>query len=318
MSALEQELVAKYGEAERAGIARGIAQVSRFWRRDDPDGTGKGDGDAEAFASFVRDNYAGDAASRDALFSRMEFVFESLDGHLHEIDRDLRRQSDLDIGPIRSFDETLAAYDPGAHLSDDLFANKLAFVVLLNFPLTSLDERLRQGGEWTRRQWAEARLAERFSKRIPAAVNVATAKAYSDAAQYIAGYNIWMHHIVDSSGARLFPPRLRLLSHWNLRDEIKADYGDAKDGLAKQRSIVRIMERIVTQTIPDAVVDNPQLDWNPTSNEVWATTDKDSDAAPPPGRKPPNQPEPDTRYAKLLAVFGLRRSSTPGPRRLRR
>jgi hypothetical protein len=260
MSALEQELVAKYGQAERAGIRRGIAQVNRFWRQDDPVGAGKGDGDAEVFASFVRDNYAGDAAARDALFSRMEFVFESLDGHLHEIGRDLRRQSDLDIGPIRSFDETLAAYDPGAHLSDDLFANKLAFVVLLNFRLTSLDERLTEGETWTRRQWAEARLAERFSKRIPAQVNLATARAYADAAQYIAGYNIWMHHIVDSNGTRLFPPRLRLLSHWNLRDEIKADYSDAKDGLAKQRTIVRIMERIVTQTIPDAVVDNPQLD----------------------------------------------------------
>ncbi len=303
MSALEQELVARYGEAERAGISRGIGQVARFWRKDDPDGAGKGDGDAEAFASFVRDNYAGDTAARDALFSRMEFVFESLDGHLHEIDRDLRRQSDLDIGPIRSFDETLAAYDPSAHLSDDLFANKLAFVVLLNFPVTSLDERLSQGAAWPRRQWAEARLAERFSKRIPAAVNVATAKAYSDAAQYVAGYNIWMHHIVDSNGTRLFPPRLRLLSHWNLRDEIKADYGDAKDGLVKQRTVVKIMERIVTQTIPDAVVDNPQLDWDPASNEVRATTDRDSDAAPPPGKKPPNQPEPDTRYAKLLAVF---------------
>jgi hypothetical protein len=306
MTALEQELTAKYGEAERPGIVRGIAQVARFWRLDDSAAAGP-DGDSTAFASFVRDNYAGDAAARDALFERLEFVFESIDGHLHEIGRDLRRQSDLDLGPIQSFDETLAAYDPGAHLSDDLFANKLAFVVLLNFPLTSLEQRLTEGGTWTRRQWAEARLAERFGKRIPAAVNLATAKANSDAAQYIAGYNIWMHHVVDSNGTRLFPPRLRLLSHWNLRDEIKADYGDARNGLAKQRTIVKIMERIVTQTIPDAVVDNPQLDWNPASNEVHATTDRDSDAPPPPGKRPPNQAEPDTRYAKLLAVFRAQR-----------
>jgi hypothetical protein len=307
MTALEQELVVKHGEAERARIARGLAQVAKFWRQDDVSNAGKGDGDAAAFASFVRENYAGDVVARDALFSRMEFAFESLDGHLLEIGRDFRRQSDLDIGPIRPFDETLAAYDPGAHLSDDLFANKLAFVILLNFPLTSLDERLQKGEAWTRREWAEARLAERFSKRIPAAVNLANAKASADAAQYIAGYNIWMHHVVDSNGTRLFPPKLRLLSHWNLRDEIKADYTDPKDGLAKQRAITKVMERIVTQTIPDSVVDNPQVDWNPVTNEVRATTDKDSDLPAPSGKKSANEREPDTRYAKLLAVFQAQR-----------
>ena len=145
MTALEQELVAKYGEAERARIARGLTQVSKFWRQDAVGDAGKADGDAAALAAFVRDNYAGNAAARDALFSRMEFAFESLDGHLHEIGRDFRRQSDLDLGPIHAFDETLAAYDPGAHVSDDLFDNKLAFVILLNFPLTSLDERLQHG-----------------------------------------------------------------------------------------------------------------------------------------------------------------------------
>jgi hypothetical protein len=309
MTSLEQELVAKYGEADRARIARGLAQLSKFWRLGGTADAGEdaGDGDAATLAAFVRENYAGDAAARDAFFSRMEFVFESLDGHLLEIGRDLRRQSDLDIGPVRSFDHALAAYDVGAHLSDDLFANKLAFVVLLNFPLTSLDERLRDGESWTRRGWAEARLAERFSKRIPAAVNLANARAYADAARYIAGYNIWMHYVVDSNGIRLFPPKLRLLSHWNLRDEIKADYSDPKNGLAKQRTIVKVMERIVTQTIPDSVVDNPQVDWNPTTNEVRATTAKDSDAPAPAGKKPGNEAEPDTRYARLLAVFHAQR-----------
>ena len=56
---------------------------------------------------------------------------------------------------------------------------------------------------------------------------------------------------------RLFPPKMRLLSHWNLRDEIKADYTDGKNGLAKQRKIAQVMDRIVTQTIPQVVVDNP-------------------------------------------------------------
>ena len=128
------------------------------------------------------------------------------------------------------FDEIIAGYDPSAHILDDFFQNKLAFVVLLNFPLTTLDQRLKEGPSWTRRQWAEARLAEGFSKRIPADVNLSIAQAGAQASQYIADYNIWMYHLVDAQGQRLFPPKMRLLSHWNLRDEIKADYADSSSG----------------------------------------------------------------------------------------
>ena len=48
-------------------------------------------------------------------------------------------------------------------------------------------------------------------------------------------------------------------------------------------------------------------DWNPVTNEVRATTDKDSDLPAPSGKKPGNESEPDTRYAKLLAVFQAQR-----------
>ena len=80
--------------------------------------------------------------------------------------REFRTQSDLERGPILPFDEIFAGYDPSAHFLDDSFQNRLAFVVLLNFPLTTLDERLTEGRHWSRRQWAEVRLAQRFSKRI--------------------------------------------------------------------------------------------------------------------------------------------------------
>jgi hypothetical protein len=298
---LDKELGAKYGEEARGRLARGLKQVSEFWRAED--------GDADAFDGFVRTSFAGEPATLDALFSRMEFAFESLDGHMLEIGRDFRKQSDLDLGPIYPFDETLAGYDPSAHVTDDLFANKLAFTVLLNFPLTTLRERLAEGDKWSRRQWAETRLAERFSKRIPAEVNLAIGKAAAQAEQYISEYNIWMHHLVDEKGVRLFPPKLRLLSHWNLRDEIKADYGDAKTGLSKQRTIQKVMDRIVTQTIPASVVNNPQVDWNPFTNEVRPAADKDSDAPAPSGRAP--GPEPDTRYATLLKTFQAARLADP-------
>ncbi|HEV2719427.1 MAG TPA: hypothetical protein VG323_05380 [Thermoanaerobaculia bacterium] len=265
--------------------------MRQFWRASD--------GDQKELDEFIRTNFAADQTTLDALFARLEFAFESLEGHMTVIGRDLSQQSDLDLGPIYPFDEIMAGYAPGAHLNDDLFANKLAFVVLLNFPLTTLEQRLTEGDKWSRRQWAEARLAERFSKRIPAEVNLANAKAAAEAAQYVATYNIWMHHLVDDAGHRLFPPKMRLLEHWNLRDEIKADYADKTNGLAKQRTIMRVMERIIDQTIPNEVVDNPAVDWNPFTNATKPAAEQDA-----PGVKPEARIEgPSSRYATILKEF---------------
>ena len=221
---LQSELIAKYGAQQKPRLERGLHQVAEFWRADD--------GDAAVFEDFVRTNFAGDQATLDTMFNRFQSLLEQLDGHMHEINREFNQQSDLDLGPVLPFDEVFAGYDPSAHVLDDFFNNKLAFTVLLNFPLTTLDERLKNGSTWSRRQWAEARLAQRFDKRIPAEVNLAIAQAGAESGQYIAQYNIWMYHLLDPQGQRLFPPKMRLLSHWNLRDEIKADYSDGQSGLA--------------------------------------------------------------------------------------
>jgi hypothetical protein len=299
---MERELTKKYGDSQRSRLQRGLHQVSEFWRAED--------GDAGSFEEFVRTSFAGDQAALDTMFNRYQRLLEQLDGHMHEINREFRQQVDLDAGPVLPFDEVFAGYDPSAHVIDDLFNNKLAFIVLLNFPLTTLDQKLHDGPTWTRRQWAEARLGQRFDKRIPADVNLAIAQAASDADVYIAQYNVWMHHVMDNQGRRLFPPKMRLLSHWNLRDEIKSDYADPQNGLAKQREIQQVMERIVTQTIPEAVIDNPQVDWNPYTNEVRAAAVKDSDSSGK-GQAVTNDREPDTRYAKLLETFLASRKADP-------
>ena len=301
ISRLEGELAVKYGEPARAGARRGMEQVASFWRAED--------GDETAFESFVRANFAGDTATRDAIFERFERIFDKLDGHMHEIGMEMRRQADLDIGPILPVDEIFAGYSPAAHLGDDFFANKIAFVALLNFPLTTLQERIAGGERWSRREWAEVRLAQRFSRRVPASVNLAAAKISADAEAYVSGYNIWMHHLLDDAGARLFPPGMRLLTHWNLRDELKASYRDAENGPAKQRMIVRVMERIITQTIPRAVVDNPAVDWNPYTNDVRPAAVKDAGVEP--AAAPTNEREPDTRYATLLSTFKASRLVDP-------
>ncbi len=294
-SKLEAELVTKYGEAQRERIARGIKQVGELWRDED--------GDAKVFEEFVRSNFAGDQNSLDMMYSRFEHNFESVLGYSHEINREFRNQSDLDLGPIMPYDEIFAGYDPTAHITDDFFQNKIAFIVLLNFPITTLQERLSAGEHWTRRQWAETRLADIFSKRVPAQVNLEVGTATAEAEQYISQYNIWMHHLLNEKGERPFPPKLRLLSHWNLRDEIKADYNDTANGIAKQRMIQKVMERIVTQTIPAVVIDNPKVDWNPYTNEVKLVEVDQADNVSSAGTPGTNAPEPDTRYATLLKTF---------------
>jgi hypothetical protein len=291
LPALEQALVEMHGEAQRERIHRGLRQAAGLWRA--------ADGDADAFADFARTHFTADQESLDAMFERYQYLLERFNGHMNKLVQELRRHTDLDLGPVEPFDMLFAGFDPSAHLAEDMFSSGIAFVALLNFPLTTLEERLAEGGEWSRRQWAEARLAQRFGRRVPAEVNQAIAQANAQADQYIAEYNIYMHNLVTEDGQRLFPEGMRLLSHWNLRDEIKANYGaeDSAEALAKQRMIQRVMEHIVAQTIPAAVINNPAVDWNPYANTVAPTPD--------------NTPEPDERYRVLLETFLAARLADP-------
>ncbi len=295
-------LLAVHGEAQRVRIERGVDQAAALWR--------EADGDGAAFVAFAKENFASDPKTLDTLLARFEDNLESLDGHMAEIGRDLSAQTVIERGPILPVDRLFGEWEPSAHVSEDLFRQKIAFVALLNFPLSTLDERLAKGDGWTRRQWAETRLAHRFESRVPADVAQGISKAAADAELYIAEYNVWMHHVVDEKGNRLWPKGLKLLSHWNLRDEIKANYA-AKDGLAKQRVIAKIMDRIVTQTIPAAVVDSPAVDWNPFTNAVSPAPAAEVEDR---GRKSvaadPAR-EPDTRYAHLLACFRAQRAADP-------
>jgi hypothetical protein len=184
LSALEAELVARHGEAQRARIERGVEQVAVLWREEDGD-----------LASFAREYFIADDKQLDATLARLEAAFEQLDGHMNEIGRELRRPTDLDLGPLLPVDPLLAAYDPSAHTTEDLFQSKVGFVALLNFPLTTLAERMEKGPGYTRRQWAEARLTGRFNRRVPAEVRQASARAGAAADLYIAEYNVWMHHL---------------------------------------------------------------------------------------------------------------------------
>jgi len=289
-----QELSSRYGPAEEQRIRRGVEQVAvRWWPED---------GDEAAFVAFCRDNFLPQAALA-AAFSRLEEALEQVEGHLHEVRRELTRPLDLDTGPVSRLDELLAKLDLGSHHSEDLFKTKVAHFALLNFPVHTLAERLSQGESWDRQTWARSRLMDRFAMRVPAAVAQRVTEALLAADQYVASYNIPMDRVVDPEGKPLFRQGLSLISHWGLRDELKSWYGQ-KHGLPRQRAIYHLMLRIVRQKLPEAFLREDRLLFEPLSGKLAARSGPEPGAAEQAG-------EPDTRYQRWLANFHALRGLDP-------
>ncbi|MEK7316861.1 MAG: hypothetical protein AAB011_11810 [Candidatus Eisenbacteria bacterium] len=289
-------LVATHGAANADAIRRGVRQVAERWWNDD--------GEAALFADFCERHYLADEAERAVAFARISDALEQVDGLLHELHRELRRPMDTDTGPMGPVDLLFANMDLFAHLEPDLFRTKVAFLALLNFPVHRLEERLRDGGSWSRESWARSCLMDRFATRVPAEILQETTRAFNEAEVYISGYNILMDRVVTRDGRRPFPEGLSLLAHWGLRDQLKGNYAAGAAGLEKQRLIQKIMERIVRQEIPDAVRANPELHWTPDTNEV-----KPADGSP--VRSDQSAREPDTRYQRLLDIFHALRAIDP-------
>lgn len=295
VSGVQDELRARYGDSQRLRIERGVAGAAAFWRAED--------GSDADFRAFCLENYAGDPQAYAALRGRLEGACESLFGHLNKLGLELKSPMQLDIGPMQPIDLLLGQFEPSAHLTEDLFSSKIAFHALLNFPHYSLAEKTELGAGWTAEQWADARLGDLFTSRVPAAVYQGIATAMTNAEAYISDYNILMDKLVDAAGKSLFPAGLKLITHWGLRDELKGRYADPAGkapGLARQRAIAAVMNRIVAQEIPQRVINRGDVTWDPVSNKVTEN-----------GRVVVAPAEPDTRYAHFLSVFQALRALDP-------
>ncbi len=155
---------------------------------------------------------------------------------------------DLSDGEIDNIDRMFGNYPVDAHLREDLFSNKIAFVIALNFPYFTLGEKEALGPGWNREQWAMARLGNMFVSRVPSGLNQLLAEAKGNSEMYIAGYNIYMGHLLTEDKRRLFPEDMILLSHWtfvmNLKRIMPKGYGK------KAGDDIQGMERIIRQEIP--------------------------------------------------------------------
>ena len=276
-------LTLKHGEACKLRIDKGVAQVAAFWRSED--------GSEESFVKFCRENFSGSPEPLHAYFKSLERNFEVLHGHLSQVSLELKKPLHLDWGKITLSDQRFGQFDPSAHLSEDLFDNKIAFEILLNFPTYSLAEKSELGPKWKRQDWAYARCGDLFVSRVPAPLNQKAAEAMSEAEIYIAEYNIFMGCLLDNFQKKLFPDHLKLISHWGLRDRLKGLYAD-KNGLAGQEMIFEVFKRIIQQDIPQLMVNRGDHLWNPFSNKVF----KDI-------KEIVWTPEPNSRYLHLLNIF---------------
>lgn len=272
-------------------IEVGVKQVASLWFAQD--------GTPEAFTAFCESHFIANPEDLDVLFNKLSQNIEILYGYFNRINVDLKLPLHLDLGEISEVDEIFGGFDPGAHLSEDLFANQIAFAILLNFKTYSLEEKNTLGQNWTRKEWAYARMGDLFSSRVPANLLQEFSETTTQADNYISEYNICMGELRDNQNQSLFPKDMKLITHWGLRDELKSQYAHPK-GLEAQKMIYAVMKHIINQDIPEVVINNPAVQWNPLENQVFEN-----------GKNIDFTPEPCTRYEKMLNLFNVLQKIDP-------
>ena len=253
----------------------GVQQAAALWTEKD--------GSQADFDQLVADYYCTSDSARLALFESLSRIFENVYQSADMLTVDLLKPTQLtNAAEPQVPDWIMSGYSPLAHFLDDMFANKLAFITIINFPHYTLEEKNTLGKHWTRQEWAYARMGDIFTTRVPADVIARIAQVNANAENYIADYNIYMGNLRTEDDRQLWDQDKVLLSHWNLRDELKALYA-TKDGQEKQEMIYQVMQRIVNQTIPQKAINNPDFIWQPFSDEI-------------------EENEPYTRYQKILDI----------------
>lgn len=278
------ELVSQNASAQKLRIEKCVKQTAALWRSTD--------GSEADFERFCNENFIADQNQLEALFNKLQINFEQIYGLYNKLSVELKRTLHVNIGEVTAIDELFGGWDPYAHITDDFFDNKIAFIITINFPFYSLDEKQLVGDQWTARNWGYARLGDMFTSRVPAALLLKTSETTTTADSYISNYNIYMAKLFDNQGKSRFPAGMKLITHWGLRDELKSNYSNKTDGLEKQKIIYEVMKRIITQTIPNEVINNDKYTWNPYTNKVF---DNNVEIK--------TTPEPSTRYFHLLQNF---------------
>ena len=242
-------------------IDRGLSQAANFWT--------SADGSQDEFIDFCAKNFCKNLEEKDRLFERLCTNFETILGHNNRVTIELLRPSHVKGIESTPVDDIFGAYNGLAHFNEDMFNNKLAFIVIMNFPHFTLREKVNNGDNWTIRQWGYVRLGDLFTNRAPASAEQSINAATAAAENYIANYNIHMGMVWSDKNIRYWSQDVKLITHWGLRDELKAAYSDPVSGTDKQSIIYNILTRITDQTIAEDVIDKSDYIWYPSTNQTY-------------------------------------------------
>ncbi|HBF88404.1 MAG TPA: hypothetical protein DDX39_07140 [Bacteroidales bacterium] len=281
---ITKDLMSRFDVSQSERIERCVKQTASIWRASD--------GTVEDFKIFCTENFVDDEVKLSQLFEKLSRNFEILNGNFNKISVDLKLPLHIDYGEITTVDMMFGSYEPSAHLHEDLYLNKVAFLVALNFPMYSLKEKNDLGMSWTSQQWAYARMGDMFVSREPSELAQKYAEVSTAADAYISDYNIYMGNLINDKNETLFPAEMKLITHWGLRDELKSNY-NAENGFEKQNMIYAVMKNIISQEIPENVINNSEYKWNPTTNQLFDKTNKEVKF----------KPEANVRYQHLLNSF---------------
>lgn len=278
--------ISTHPDADSTLVARGVKQMAALWQSTD--------GSEKEFTDLVYNCYAGTRDDRKTLYERLSFILEQCRQSADLLNNTLQEPTTL-VGKANPIDVDwiISGYSPMSHFAEDMFANKIAHICILNFPHYSLEEKNRLGKDWSRQEWAYARMGDVFHTRVPGNVMATYSQVLSEAENYIASYNIMMHCLRNEQGEQLWHEPMALLSHWNLRDELKSNYSQGneekrKESYEKQEMIYQVMLRIIRQEIPNCVINNDCFVWCPQTNEVSGKG---------------VEREPDTRYQQIINIF---------------
>ena len=254
--ALIDELILVHGDGEAERISRGVKLLASIWLGED--------GDSEAFRKFCLKNFVASGASLDSVFMIIESQYETIEGHLREVNLQLDLPVTTMSRELYEIDRLFSSTGPRI----DPYKSKLAFAIALNFPYYTQAEKETMGAGWDRKKWAMVRLGDKFDQRNNPAVKVDRKELPADLLDYTTLYIISMDHILSPGMEILFPEGTRLNSHNGLRDEVKGLY-TRENPLEMQRMISNIVMHIIYQTIPECMIGETELYWEPSANRVY-------------------------------------------------
>lgn len=235
-------------------IARGVAAAAAVYT-----------GEPEAFAGLCAAHWVPPGPARQALLAEWDGYLEAMVGSLIGVLKATRRGMDVADRPLEAVDRLCAEYAPDAHVEEDLRATGMAAAIQLNFggvPDDPADLTVR-----TPPQWAELALSRVGTELIPSDLRRRHTQARARSEALVQSYNFYLRNIRFPDPLVSFDEALPLISHWGLRD-FMTNLNGSPNAVVRQRAILDLMNRVVRGQVPEAILDNPGLQWDVSAGAV--------------------------------------------------